>query len=308
MLATTTTASSGYGLAATWTALGGLGAGLALATASSAALATISAERAGVASALMQAVQKLGTPLAAAILGSVLNAGYAGRLDVTGLPAQAATAMRDSVYAGVEVAGRLGSPDLLRDVRAAFVDGLQQMMWVSVAVAALGVLLTVAFLPARAPRVATSAAGKQNRSMTSASRSNLETTVAGGLRERKKARTKIAIQEHAVRLFRDQGYAATTVEQIAEAAEVSPSTVFRYFPTKEELVTTDEIDPVIFAAFADQPAELSLLQAWRGAMHVVFDRLTDAEIATERDAGSSSSRAGAVGGLAEATSRRRWTR
>jgi DHA2 family multidrug resistance protein-like MFS transporter len=157
VLATTTTASSGYGLAATWTALGGLGAGLALATASSAALTTISADRAGVASALMQAVQKLGTPLAAAILGSVLNAGYADRLDVTGLPAQAATAMRDSVYAGVEVAGRLGSPDLLRDVRTAFVDGLQQMMWVSVAVAALGVLLTVAFLPARAPRVAKSA-------------------------------------------------------------------------------------------------------------------------------------------------------
>jgi AcrR family transcriptional regulator len=121
--------------------------------------------------------------------------------------------------------------------------------------------------------------------MTSASRSSIETTVAGGLRERKKARTKIAIQEHAVRLFREQGYAATTVEQIAEAAEVSPSTVFRYFPTKEELVTTDEIDPVIFAAFEDQPPELSLLKAWRGAMHAVFDRLTDVEVATERERG-----------------------
>ncbi|WP_291419567.1 MFS transporter [Actinophytocola sp.] len=154
ILATATTATSGYGLAATWTAIGGLGAGLALATASSAALATISAERAGVASALMQAVQKLGTPLAAAILGSVLNAGYSDRLDVTGLPAQAASAVRDSVYAGVEVAGRLGSPDLLLGVRTAFVDGLDQMLWVSAGVAALGVLLTVAFLPARAPRVA----------------------------------------------------------------------------------------------------------------------------------------------------------
>jgi AcrR family transcriptional regulator len=104
-----------------------------------------------------------------------------------------------------------------------------------------------------------------------------------GLRERKKARTKTAIQEHAIRLFRDQGYAATTVEQIAEAAEVSPSTVFRYFPTKEELVTTDEVDPVIFAAFEEQPRELGLLRAWRGAMHAVLDRLTDAEMATERE-------------------------
>ena len=104
-----------------------------------------------------------------------------------------------------------------------------------------------------------------------------------GLRERKKAKTKIAIQEHAVRLFRAQGYAATTVEQIAEAAEVSPSTVFRYFPTKEELVTTDELDPVIFAAFEEQPPELGRVQAWRGAMHAVFDRLTAEEMATERE-------------------------
>lgn len=104
-----------------------------------------------------------------------------------------------------------------------------------------------------------------------------------GLRERKKAKTKIAIQEHAIRLFRDRGYAATTVEQIAEAAEVSPSTVFRYFATKEELVTTDEIDPVIFASFEEQPRELNLVAAWRGAMHTVFDRLPDAELATERE-------------------------
>lgn len=71
------------------------------------------------------------------------------------------------------------------------------------------------------------------------------------------------------------------MDQIAEAAEVSPSTVFRYFATKEELVTTDEFDPVIFAAFEDQPRELGLLQAWRGAMHAVFDRVSEDEMATE---------------------------
>jgi MFS transporter, DHA2 family, multidrug resistance protein len=155
LVATATTVTTGYGLTATWIAIGGAGAGLALATASSAALATISAERSGVASALMQAVQKLGTPLAAATLGSVLNAGYASGLDVSGLPARAADALRDSVYSGVAVAERLGSPDLLRNVRTAFVDGFEQMLWASIAVAALGLVLTLAFLPARAPRVAT---------------------------------------------------------------------------------------------------------------------------------------------------------
>lgn len=154
VLATATTATTGYGLAATWTAIGGLGAGLALATASSAALSTIDAERSGVASALMQSVQKLGTPLAAAILGSVLNSGYTGRLDPTGLPGEVADAMRDSVHAGVAAAERLGSPELLLHVRTAFVEGLDRMLWVSAGVAVLGILLTMSFLPARAPRVA----------------------------------------------------------------------------------------------------------------------------------------------------------
>lgn len=59
--------------------------------------------------------------------------------------------------------------------------------------------------------------------------------------------------------------------------------MFRYFATKEELVTTDELDPIVFAAFEDQAPELNLVQARRGAMHVVFDRLTTVEMATERE-------------------------
>lgn len=108
---------------------------------------------------------------------------------------------------------------------------------------------------------------------------------AGGLRERKKAKTKAAIQRHAVRLFTEQGFAATTVEQIAEAAEVSPSTVFRYFPTKEELVVFDPYDPVIFAEFQRQPPELSLVQAWRHALLAAFANLTEDEITGQLERG-----------------------
>jgi AcrR family transcriptional regulator len=98
-----------------------------------------------------------------------------------------------------------------------------------------------------------------------------------GLRERKKARTRAAIREHALRLFRDQGYHATTIEQIAEAAEVSPSTFFRYFPTKEDVVLLDDMDAVIIDAFLRQPPELSLIAAFRAAMTGAFSSMSPEE-------------------------------
>jgi AcrR family transcriptional regulator len=91
-----------------------------------------------------------------------------------------------------------------------------------------------------------------------------------GLRERKKAKTRAAIQRHALQLFREQGYEATTVEQIAEAAEVSPSTFFRYFRTKEDVALYDDLDPLFIAAFEAQPTELSPIQAMRRAFRQVF--------------------------------------
>jgi AcrR family transcriptional regulator len=103
-----------------------------------------------------------------------------------------------------------------------------------------------------------------------------------GLRERKKARTRSAIQEHALRLFLEQGYEATTVEQIAEAAEVSPSTFFRYFPSKQDVVLWDEFDPMYMEAFRSQPAELSPIQALRAAFRVVLSGLSPEEWEVQR--------------------------
>ncbi len=95
-------------------------------------------------------------------------------------------------------------------------------------------------------------------------------TSGPGLRERKKQRTREAIQDHALRLYQEQGYAATTTEQIAAAAEVSPSTFFRYFPTKTDTVLYDRLDPAFVDALVDQPAELPPLAATRRAMREVF--------------------------------------
>ncbi|MFF9351376.1 TetR/AcrR family transcriptional regulator [Streptomyces sp. NPDC014734] len=75
-----------------------------------------------------------------------------------------------------------------------------------------------------------------------------------GLRERKKLRTRITIRRATYRLIAEQGYDATTIEQIAEAAEVSPSTVFRYFASKEDIVLTDEYGAVLEAELRERPA------------------------------------------------------
>lgn len=100
----------------------------------------------------------------------------------------------------------------------------------------------------------------------------------GSLRERKKARTRAAIREHAIRLFREQGYQATTVEQIAAAAEVSPSTFFRYFPTKEDVVLQDDLDVQMLAALNRQPAELGPVAAIRAASREALSSFDAAEM------------------------------
>ncbi|GLZ04965.1 TetR family transcriptional regulator [Actinomadura sp. NBRC 104412] len=97
------------------------------------------------------------------------------------------------------------------------------------------------------------------------------------LRERKKLRTRKAIQDHALRLFTEQGYAATTVEQICAAAEISPSTFFRYFPTKEDVVITDEYDPILIEMFRHQPRELSPIEALRAALRDIFPYVYEQE-------------------------------
>ena len=104
-----------------------------------------------------------------------------------------------------------------------------------------------------------------------------------GLRARKKARTRAAIQDHALRLFSERGYEQTTIDEIAEAAEVSPSTFFRYFRTKEDVVLYDDLDPVMFAGLAAQPADLSPIGAVRAAIREVFGAASPGALARQEE-------------------------
>ena len=113
------------------------------------------------------------------------------------------------------------------------------------------------------------------------------TSMAGaspdGLRERKKARTRASIREHALRLFRENGYQRTTVQDIAEAAEVSPSTFFRYFPTKEDVVLQDDMDVRMIEALEQQPPELGPVAAVRAAARQMFASYTGADMDVLRE-------------------------
>ena len=145
--AATTSQESSSGFIAGWMALAGAGMGLALATASSGALSQLSEERSGVGAAVMQALQRVGGPFGAAIMGSVLSSAYQARVNVTGLPQTAATVVRASVFGGLTVAHQVGSAALLESVRTAFVHGLDVALMVSAGIATVGVVLALAFLP-----------------------------------------------------------------------------------------------------------------------------------------------------------------
>ncbi|MEU9569260.1 TetR family transcriptional regulator [Streptomyces massasporeus] len=102
---------------------------------------------------------------------------------------------------------------------------------------------------------------------------------APGLRERKKIKTRRAIRTATYALIEEQGYDATTIEQIADRAEVSPSTVLRYFPAKEDIVVTDEWDPVMTAELRARPAD----ESWADTLRYVMRTALDLALAEEPD-------------------------
>jgi AcrR family transcriptional regulator len=86
------------------------------------------------------------------------------------------------------------------------------------------------------------------------------------LRERKRTRTRLMIQSEALRLFREKGYAQTTVEEIADAAAISPRTFFRYFPSKEDVVIWDEYDPLALDLLESRPDQEPLAESFRAVI------------------------------------------
>ena len=91
------------------------------------------------------------------------------------------------------------------------------------------------------------------------------------LRQRQRAETRQRIQRQAIRLFAEQGYDATTVNEVAAAAGVAAMTVYRNFPTKEDLVLYDDFDQVAAATITELPATGSLADRIARTMLATFD-------------------------------------
>jgi AcrR family transcriptional regulator len=99
-----------------------------------------------------------------------------------------------------------------------------------------------------------------------------------GLRERKKRRTRDTLLRTALELFTTQGYERTTVDEIAEAAEVSQRTFFRYFPGKEEAAFAVQAlaEEHFLAALRSRPPHEAPMEALRRAVLEGWDTLREA--------------------------------
>lgn len=100
-----------------------------------------------------------------------------------------------------------------------------------------------------------------------------------GLRERKKLRTRATLIEAAAELCVKQGYDGTTVEQIAAAADVSPRTFSRYFPTKQSVVAAinDDMDVLLAQALRNQPTGITEYEALLRSCLSVFESASGGE-------------------------------
>jgi EmrB/QacA subfamily drug resistance transporter len=146
----TTSPSDGYGATVGWEIVIGLGTGSTLPPLMSMAMGALTEGRSGAGSALIQALRQVGGTIGVAVLGTVLNSGYRDGVDVGGLPAPAADAVRGSASGAIAVAGQLHRPALAESARAAFTDGMAATLGVCAGLGAAGALLALLFLPGRA--------------------------------------------------------------------------------------------------------------------------------------------------------------
>jgi hypothetical protein len=132
----------------------GIGMGATMAPATDSIMGSLPLAKAGVGSAMNDTTRMVGGALGVAVIGSALSSAYGSAIEpaLTQLPPTAASAAGDSVGAALEVARRAGpvAGDLAHAARSAFVDAMGDALVIGASVAAIGALIVLAWLPARA--------------------------------------------------------------------------------------------------------------------------------------------------------------
>ncbi len=102
---------------------------------------------------------------------------------------------------------------------------------------------------------------------------------APGLRERKRRQTRERLTKVAMALFRERGFEATTLDDIAAAADISRRSFFHYFASKEDVVFAwhEESTAALIAAVAARPADESMLAAAENAISAMVRQLEPGE-------------------------------
>jgi Na+/melibiose symporter-like transporter len=145
LLGSRTSGETGYGFTALWLAVTGLGFGVAIVPATTLVMSSLPEERTGSGTSFLETVQQVGSVLGIAGLGSVLSARYLAHLDLTGLPAAAASAFRDSI--GSADAAGAGDPDLLAQAHLAFIAGMNGVLEICAVVALVAVAVAACLIP-----------------------------------------------------------------------------------------------------------------------------------------------------------------
>jgi MFS family permease len=147
LLGSRTTVDSGYGFTALWLSITGVGFGFSVVPAMDGALGTLPRDRAGSGSGLLMTLRQVGAAIGIALLGSLLSGLFRDRLDVTGLPAQAADTAGDSVVAAHLIAEKTHTAHLAASANSAYVHGMSVVLLVCGIAALVSALLAAAFLP-----------------------------------------------------------------------------------------------------------------------------------------------------------------
>ncbi|MEU2288618.1 MFS transporter [Streptomyces sp. NPDC013178] len=151
LLGSRTTVDSGYGFTALWLSIAGVGFGFSVVPAMDGALGTLPRDRAGSGSGLLMTLRQVGAAIGIALLGSLLAGVFRDRLDVTGVPAQAADTAGDSVVAAHLIAEQTHAAHLAASADSAYVHGMGVVLLVCGIAALVSALLAAAFLPRATP-------------------------------------------------------------------------------------------------------------------------------------------------------------